>query len=329
MSQTDNELALHDEEIYIDLRQILKILGKWSRFIIGLTLLAGLAAGLISYYLLTPIYQADALLRFSQATDKLQTNPSSQVNTGGELDAYTKPVLTMNTHLTQLKSRALMQRIIDALKLPGYTPEGLAGIIEATIVKDSNLIQVKVQHSDPVLAAQIANALSDQYLKLMNEKTQEQINSSVTFLTTQKELNTKQLVQAQYTLYLYSLNPGTSTAAERAELQSAVERLQATIKTLDEQISATLIAKSVDLGDSSMVIMSAAAVPTHPIKPVMVQNVAIALVLGLMLSTLLAFLLEYLDNTVKTTEDFREMDLTVLGVIPSSEQGSRHSYYGG
>ena len=45
----------------------------------------------------------------------------------------------MNTYLGQLKSEALMQRVIDKLDLDKqkYTPAGLAGMIDGTIVKDS------------------------------------------------------------------------------------------------------------------------------------------------------------------------------------------------
>lgn len=327
MAPSDQEFLANDEEIYIDLRQILKILGKWSRFIIGLTLLAGLAAGLVSHYLLTPIYQADTLLRFSQATEKLATNPNAAINPDAGIDAYIQPVLTMNTHLTQIKSPALSQRIDAALARDGYEPGGYT--MQASVVKDSNLIEIKVQSSDPVLAAKAANTLSDQYRRLMDEKNQEQINSSVTYLTTQKEVTWQQLVQTQETLKKYQASPSTNTAAERQELQNTIDRLQQTMLTLDKQVSDTLIAKSVDLGASSMVVMSEATVPTEPIKPNLVQNVAIAVVLGLLLFTLLAFLLEYLDNTVKTTDDFRELYLPVLGIIPDDESGSRQSYYGG
>ncbi|NLN88496.1 MAG: hypothetical protein GX133_13045 [Syntrophomonadaceae bacterium] len=327
MAQSNQELLVNDEEIYIDLRQIIKILGKWSRFIIGLTILAGLAAGLVSHYLLTPIYQADTLLRFTQATEKLATNPNAAMNADGGIDAYTRPILTMNTHLTQIKSPALSQRIDAALARDGYMSGDYT--MAASVVKDSNLIEIKVESSDPVLAARAANTLSDQYRRLMDEKNQEQINSSVTYLTTQKEITWQQLVSTQETLKEYQVRPNTNTAAERQELQNTIDRLQQTMLTLDKQVSDTLIAKSVDLGDSSMVVMSEATVPAQPVKPNLIQNVAIALVLGLFLFTLLAFLLEYMDNTVKTTDDFREMELSVLGIIPDNESGHRQSYYGG
>ncbi|WP_409252150.1 YveK family protein [Bacillus sp. SCS-153A] len=54
-----------------------------------------------------------------------------------------------------------------------------------------------------------------------------------------------------------------------------------------------------------------------PIKPQPLLNIAIALVVGLMAGVGLAFLLEYLDNTVKTEQDIEKgLELPVLGVIP-------------
>ncbi len=123
--------------------------------------------------------------------------------------------------------------------------------MQASVVKDSNLIEIKVQSSDPVLAAKAANTLSDQYRRLMDEKNQEQINSSVTYLTTQKEVTWQQLVQTQEDPEEIPGQPSTNTAAERQELQNTIDRLQQTMLTLDKQVSDTLIAKSVDLGASN------------------------------------------------------------------------------
>ncbi|MGF2618150.1 capsular biosynthesis protein [Rossellomorea vietnamensis] len=53
-----------------------------------------------------------------------------------------------------------------------------------------------------------------------------------------------------------------------------------------------------------------------PIKPQPVLNIAIAMVVGLMASVGLAFLLEYLDNTIKTEQDVEKiLGLPVLGSI--------------
>lgn len=53
-----------------------------------------------------------------------------------------------------------------------------------------------------------------------------------------------------------------------------------------------------------------------PIKPKPLQNIAIALVVGLMAGVGLAFLLEYFDNTIKTEQDIEKvLGMPVLGVI--------------
>lgn len=66
-----------------------------------------------------------------------------------------------------------------------------------------------------------------------------------------------------------------------------------------------------------------------PIKPQPVLNMAIAFVVGLMASIGLAFLLEYLDNTVKTEQDVEKLlGLSVLGavqVISTKEEKQTYS----
>ncbi|MBH0156603.1 capsular biosynthesis protein [Fictibacillus sp. 5RED26] len=54
-----------------------------------------------------------------------------------------------------------------------------------------------------------------------------------------------------------------------------------------------------------------------PVKPKPLLNMAIALVVGLMAGVGIAFLLEYLDNTIKTEEDIQNiLQLPILGAIP-------------
>ena len=64
-------------------------------------------------------------------------------------------------------------------------------------------------------------------------------------------------------------------------------------------------------------VIDEAQVPELPIKPRPKLNMAIAGVLGLMVSIFLVFLLEYIDNTIKTPEDIqRYLELPVIGTIP-------------
>ena len=65
-------------------------------------------------------------------------------------------------------------------------------------------------------------------------------------------------------------------------------------------------------------VLSEAIVPAqlHPVSPKPMLNIAIAIVLGGMLAVGIAFLLEYLDNTIKTEQDVEDkLGMPILGVI--------------
>lgn len=60
-----------------------------------------------------------------------------------------------------------------------------------------------------------------------------------------------------------------------------------------------------------------AKVPIEPVKPRPLLNIAIAAVLGVMISVFIVFLIEYFDNTIKTVDDVEnKLGLPVLGSIP-------------
>lgn len=64
-------------------------------------------------------------------------------------------------------------------------------------------------------------------------------------------------------------------------------------------------------------IIDEAQIPRLPIKPRPMLNMGIAGVLGIMGGVFIAFLLEFLDNTLKTPDDVeKHLGLPVLGAIP-------------
>ncbi|RLB60748.1 MAG: protein tyrosine kinase, partial [Deltaproteobacteria bacterium] len=68
---------------------------------------------------------------------------------------------------------------------------------------------------------------------------------------------------------------------------------------------------------SSVQVVDPAITPKIPIKPNKKKNLALGFILGLMLGVGLAFLLDYMDQTLKTTEDVKEkLGLNVFGIIP-------------
>ena len=78
---------------------------------------------------------------------------------------------------------------------------------------------------------------------------------------------------------------------------------------------------SIDKSNSIQVI-DKAILPQKPVKPNKIMNITIASVIGMMIGLFIVFLLEYLDNKLKTPQDIeRYLDINILGVVPSDEIG--------
>ncbi|MGH9403067.1 MAG: GumC family protein [Terriglobia bacterium] len=74
---------------------------------------------------------------------------------------------------------------------------------------------------------------------------------------------------------------------------------------------------SAGLNASNIRIVDAAIVPKGPVKPRVPLNLALGLILGLCLGVGLAFFQEYLDKTLKTSDDVeRLLRLPSLGILP-------------
>lgn len=273
----------------VDLRYVIKVLRKRCVLITLITLLAVVISGLYSYMMLKPSYSAKSLLLVTQAVDtvgKSQTTAQKDDLNAILSSTYRAPVMTMNSYLGEIKSEALMQRVIDNLELDerGYTPRSLAGRISAVIPKDSNLIEVTVKDSDPALAVSISNTLTRELMAMITEKNRESIDYSVKFLQDQLAAVKKE-------------RAGTVDQAERTRLDSVIARLS-------EGITQTQIARNIDLGSTSLQEFSPALSP-QTVMPNKLQIMGAALIIGLMLSVGLAFLLEAAGSAAQEPENMK------------------------
>jgi capsular polysaccharide biosynthesis protein len=87
---------------------------------------------------------------------------------------------------------------------------------------------------------------------------------------------------------------------------------------LANQIAKSLKEVSLDVKKVDNVqILDPAELPVSPDSPKPLLNIAVAFFLGLMVSVGVVFLLEYLDNTVKSASDIEKiLDIPVIGIIP-------------
>lgn len=129
-----------------------------------------------------------------------------------------------------------------------------------------------------------------------------------------KEASLRSLLESQRK-DVFKMN---SNAILYNSLKIEVENKRMLLNSLVAKQNETLVsARLGGLRTSDIKILDKALVPTAPFSPNTRKNILLALFLGLFIGVGLAFLLEYLDNTVKGPEDVEKLvGLPSLGGIP-------------
>ena len=219
----------------IDLREYFGIIKKRFWIIALITVIAMVISGVISFFVLSPVYEAKSTLIVN--TEK---NEETQMITGDQFSVSQKLAVTYGEII---KSRAVLESVISNLKLDSEY-EDLVEKITVSPVKDTQIISISVQDTNPKKARDIANEIPKVF-----------------------EKEVKRITKAN------------------------------DIQVIDKAI-----------------------LPENPIKPNKIMNVAIAAVLGMMIGLFVVFVLEYLDNKIKTPQDVeKHLDLPILGVIPNEK----------
>ena len=108
-------------------------------------------------------------------------------------------------------------------------------------------------------------------------------------------------------------------------LQRSVTTNQKLYDTLLSKVEESNVLKDADV--SNIRIVERAVVPLSPVKPKKKLNLALSVIFGLMTGVGLAFLLEYMDRSLRTEEDVqRYMDLPVLSVVPEADKAKSTAY---
>jgi len=105
-------------------------------------------------------------------------------------------------------------------------------------------------------------------------------------------------------------------------LTREVANLEKAYTELNSKYQEVSVAEQAKLASASL--EEPALLPLKPVRPRPALNLALAAVLGLVLGTMLAFLLDHLDDTVKGTEDVdRHVGLPTLGAIPALPRNTK------
>jgi capsular exopolysaccharide synthesis family protein len=120
----------------------------------------------------------------------------------------------------------------------------------------------------------------------------------------------------------YGQQHGKTTAQTKAEIDLAAMTQEL---TTDEQYLNTLNQKQRELsatagsGGTNVVVSSYSRLPHEPVGPARLRTIIVAFLLSLMAGIGLAFLLDFLDDTVKSLDDIdRYIHLPALALIPAA-----------
>lgn len=262
---------------------------KWV-MIVGVVCTVAPAVALISMH--PKVYEATAQILLQSAN-----------TSGTEGATAAKP--SVQNEIQVLESTAVYERLINDLGL-SQGPPGVFG----TPIPSTDSIYVTVDSGDAATAAFLANAYVDAYI---NTK-QDQSVASLLALTTQLQTRVDALE-----VQIGDLDTQLSALADDADTTDLdAQRRQ----LVDEQASLKQRLDNIEfnaaLATEMAVVINPAGQPAEPISPTPRRTALLALAVGLLLAVAAAFLIDYLDDSLKNPDDLEKLqtDAPLLALIP-------------
>ena len=277
---------------------------RWWWLIITATLLA-----LISSYIVTtqqlPIYSARATVMIGSAIEKQNPN-------GNELILTQQLARTYADILMREPIQNATKAALSLDWLPEYT---------ANVVLNTQLIEISVTDTDSARAQAVANELANQLMLQSPDNPQQETSRRQVFVSKQlNELEGKITETQQAILDQQESLGGLFSARQIADAQKQIDALQDKLRTLQSNY-ATLLSNTQNGALNSVSLIEAASLPTRPIGPNKQATILLAGVIGLILGTTASFLLNYLDDTLKTADDVAAiLGLTTLSSVPEADR---------
>lgn len=288
----------------MELKQYFGVIKKWWWLAVACVLIAS-----VSSYMGTRqmprIYSATTTLMVGQALQ--QANPSSQ-------DMWLSQQLAQ-TYTTMVKRRPILEGAAQALGLT-YIPS--AGNVSARVVPGSQLLEISVLDTDPARARILADEIAAQLIKQTPTDSPE-VQERRAFVQQQlQDLEDKiQTTKSGIEDEQKSLDAANSARAIQ-QYQSNITALQQKLSSYQATYASLLT--TVQGGTNYVTVIETASTPTYPISPNVSQTVMLAAAIGLALALGGAFLIEYLDDTIKTPEEAAQLTgLPSLGAIARIE----------
>lgn len=291
----------------MELRQYANVLLKWWWLLVLSVAIAG-GSSYAASRATPPTYLSRTTLMVGQALE----NPNPTYN-----EFYTGQVLAQ-TYADLARREPVLQGVVEALGLK-WDWTTLQGMVASRAVPSSPLVEISVTDTDPQRARVLADEIARQLILQTPAATDPQKENERQFIMSQLQYIKANIQKAQQDVRQEDEIISQATSAR--QIQEARSRQVA----LQQQISswqATYAQLSLSLQQHAINFLSVVepAQPAYRVGPRTGYNVMLAAVVGLVLAVGAIFLLEYLDDTIKTPDDVNQtLGLATLGGIARIE----------
>jgi len=282
-----------------DIRRYLVLVLHWAWLLILLIVLAGGTAYILSRRA-TPVYQAVTILLVNEAP-ATKTNDYASVLTSERL---------AKTYAELIRTFPVLEETIANLKLD-IAPEELQLRVEVKLIRDTQLIEVRVEDIDPERGAAIANELVKVFSAQNQAIQAERYSSSKANLEAQINQMSEQIAKVAAELDALAETPENQSERDRIEeALGQYRQINTSFLTSFEQVR---VAESSTI--STVTQLEVATPPLHPIRPRVLFNTLVAALFGLVIAAGLALAFEALDDTLSPDDVVVELGLPVLGLV--------------
>ena len=280
----------------MDLRRQGQVIRSWLWLLIASLLLAGGAAFLVS----------SALPKVYESTVTLLVGQSSSSSTPNYNDLLASQRISQ-TYADLATTGTVLGQVIADTSL-GVTIDDFRKWVNANAPANSTLVTVTVQDGDPTRAARLANSIGDQLIAASDAVYGK--NSQVQdFIAGQISAAQVQIQDTQAEIDRLANLPAR-TSADDQQLQA----LRAQVTSLRAAYAALVSLPG--SGANAVTVVDPATPPLQPSSPRVLLNTLLAALVGLLLALGIAFTMEYLDDTVKSSEDVEAATgLATLGTV--------------
>ncbi len=265
----------------MELRRYFFIVWRWLWLIVLGTVLAGAAAFIVSKST-RPVYSATTTLLINQAPSTMVSADYSSLLTSERL---------ARTYAEMLRTPKILDRVAEELGL-SRSPS-----IQVQVVRDTQLLRVSAEDTDPVRAAAVVNKVAEVFRKTIEEQQRERYASLKDTLESQIKLVGDDIIAVQAELDRLSASASPAEEARRTQLQTTLTQYRSNYASLLNNLAQVRLAEAQAL--NNIVVTQEAQPPAAPIRPRTLTNTLLAALVGAMIAIGVAFLVEYLDDTVK------------------------------